>query len=169
MLLTPGRNEPTMTLRNGLTRVILSLLLLCSMTGCGFTYRFRNTSTVAGIQHEELASYYLFGIVGDNTIDVREFCGQSEVHEVTTGTNFMTWLVTTFTIGIYNPRKVNITCSGGPRNTSYEIDFGGHGDPMRVTKRAEGLALSGEVSDLVAGRYGVLFRPAPGSSEGGDR
>jgi hypothetical protein len=148
-----------MNVRAALARALTALLLLSTLTGCGFTYHFRASNTLPGAQHDEWASYFLFGIVGEHTIDVREFCGRTELHEVTTGTNFLTWLTTLVTLGIYSPRKVNITCSGGPRTTSFEVDFAPGGAPRRVTRRIGGEEVSGEVSALGGGRYGVMLRP----------
>ena len=143
-----------------LTRALTVLLLLVSlsgMTGCGFTYHFKNGSTLPGEQHNEWASYFLFGVVGDHEINVKEFC-PGEVHEITTGNNFVTWLLSAFTLGIYTPRKVNITCSGGEHRTSFVVDFGNQGEPARVTKRVGGTSYSGEVQALGDGRYGVTLQ-----------
>ena len=143
-----------------LTRALSALLLIVSlsgMTGCGFTYHFKNGSTLPGEQHNEWASYFVFGLVGDNEINVKDFC-PGEVHEITTGNNFVTWLLSAITLGIYTPRKVNITCSGGEYRTSFEVDFGKRGEPSRVTKRVGSVAYSGEVQPLGDGRYGVALQ-----------
>lgn len=135
----------------------MGVLVLSFLSGCGFTYHFKNGSTLPGEHHDEWASYFFFGIVGDHEIDVREFCGANDIHEIATGNNFLTWFVGFLTIGIYTPRKVNITCSGGARSTSFEIDFGRQGEPARVTKHVGALEYSGDVKALGEGRYGVAL------------
>jgi hypothetical protein len=157
-----------MNVRVALARALTAVLLLSTLTGCGFTYHFKASNTVPGERHDEWASYFLFGIVGEHTIDVREFCGRAELHEVTTGTNFLTWLTTLVTLGIYSPRKVNITCSGGARSTSFEVDFAPGGAPRRVTRRIGGEEASGEVSALGGGRYGVMLRRADAVADATD-
>src|SRR6188472_2915764 len=82
--------------------------------GCGYTYHFVDGNTLRGEEHNEWASYFLFGIIGDHEIDVRESCPEG-VHEITTGNNFLTWFLSVITIGIYTPRKVNIWCAATPQ------------------------------------------------------
>ncbi|NOU26505.1 MAG: hypothetical protein HOO96_01250 [Polyangiaceae bacterium] len=97
--------------------VFVYLAAMTGLTGCGYTYHFRDATTVRGEEHNEWASYFVFGVVGDYEIDVREVC-PAGVHEITTGNNFATWLLRVVTIGIYTPRKVNIWCSGGRTTAS---------------------------------------------------
>jgi hypothetical protein len=151
-------------LRRPMKSRLTTALLVASMalTGCGYTYHFKNVDTMRGEEHNEWASFFLFGIVGDYELDVRDFCPNG-VHEITTGTNFLTWLVSTFTIGIYTPRKVNVWCSAGERRTSYSVDFGDDGKPKHVTKRVGSLTYSGEARPTGDGRWGVTLR------EGGPR
>jgi len=60
---------------------------------------------------EQWNDFYLFGLVGEEEIDVRRFCA-SEAAVVRTGGNVGTDVVTVLTLGIYAPRKVYITCAG---------------------------------------------------------
>jgi hypothetical protein len=143
----------------------MSVLLAATMalTGCGYTYHFQNVNTMPGEEHNEWASFFLFGLVGDYELDVRDFCPNGDVHEITTGTNFLTWLVSTVTIGIYTPRKVNIWCAAGARKTAYSVELGADGKPSRVTKQVGALTYSGEARPTGDGRWGVQLR------EGGSR
>ncbi len=127
------------------------------LEGCGYTYHFQNGNAVPGEEHNEWASFFLFGTIGDYELDVREFCPNG-VYEITTGTNFLTWLVSGVTLGIYTPRKVNIWCTGGERRTTFEVDFDGHGKPRRVRKRVGPVTYLGLAKPSGDGRYGVLLR-----------
>jgi hypothetical protein len=121
---------------------------LLALSGCGFTYHYRNLNMPRGEEHDQWASYFLFGIIGHYELDVREFC-RGDVAEITSGTNFLTWLVSTLTLGIYSPRKVNVWCAGpeGTRQEGarFQIDFDGPDSPTRVTRRIGGRVWSGTV------------------------
>lgn len=138
------------------TRLLALVVALSVLSGCGYTYHFRNNTAQRGDEHNEWASYFFFGLVGDHEIDVREFCPQG-AYEITTGTNFLTWLVSGITIGIYTPRKVNIWCHAGPQPVAFEVDFGADGAPTRVTRRVAQASTSGDVKP-VEGGYSVLLR-----------
>jgi len=145
-----------------LSTLLGGLTLLLSASGCGYTYHFRDGEGVRGEEHNEWASYFLFGIIGDHEVDVREFCGGTGTYEVTTGTNFLTWLVTGVTLGIYSPRKVNIWCNApggaGGVKTAYSIELDSKGKPERVTKRVGTRSYSGDARPEQANRYSVVLR-----------
>jgi hypothetical protein len=144
------------SIRQALARALI-LASTFVLTGCGYTYHFRNADQVRGEEHNEWASFFLFGIVGDYELDVREFCPQG-VAEITTGTNFLTWFVSTITIGIYTPRKVNIWCATGEKTASFEVDFGKDGKPVHVTKREGARTYSGGAKPTADGRFAVMLR-----------
>jgi hypothetical protein len=152
----------------------LRMLLVAAtfaLGGCGFTYHFKSASTLRGEEHNEWASFFLFGIAGHYDVDVRDFCPNG-VHEITTGNNFVTWLISFVTIGIYTPRKVNIWCAGGEGKTSFEVDFDTEGKPSYVLKRVGSSAWSGSVVPAGERRYGVKLEERTGGdaiAEGGDR
>jgi hypothetical protein len=127
------------------------------LTGCGFTYHFQDGTKLRGEEHDQWASFFVFGLIGDVEVDVREACPNG-IYEVTTGTNFLTWLVTGLTLAIYSPRKVNIWCAAGDHRTAYEIDFGRDGKPAHVTKRIGSITYSGEARPLADGRYGAWLQ-----------
>jgi Bor protein len=141
-------------------------LVLLAMTACGYTYHYRNLNVPRGEEHDQWASFFLFGIVGHYELDVREFC-QGEVAEITSGTNFLTWLVSTLTLGIYSPRKVNIWCAGAQGTLQggerFEIQFDASDTPTRVVRWAGGHAWSGMVRGVghtADRRYAVLLEEA---------
>jgi hypothetical protein len=91
--------------------VLLSLSL--GSTGC-FTVRLKNTQLAPGDAHEQWTDHFLFGLIGHEVVDVRAYCGDRDVAEVTTGSNVITWLLSFVTIGIYSPNIVGIRCASGP-------------------------------------------------------
>jgi hypothetical protein len=92
--------------------VALCALVLTLCPGC-FTYYHRNAQEIPGEAHEEWAPYFLFGTIGEKEIDTRTQCGRAEVAEIENGTTFMTWFLSTVTLGIYTPREITIRCSAG--------------------------------------------------------
>ena len=128
-------------------RALLLLAGLIALDGCGYTYHFRDTTMLRGEEHNEWASYFIFGIVGDYEVDVKEFCPQGAA-EIATGNNFATWLLRAITLGIYSPRKVIIRCSAGPATTSARssaicssFNSGAGPDPTRETRPGKPSAL----------------------------
>ena len=151
-----GRARPTRR-PSFVSRAVLLLTCLVALNGCGYTYHFRDMTQIRGEEHNEWASYFIFGIVGDYEVNVKEFCPQGAA-EVATGNNFATWFLRVITIGIYSPRKVIIRCSGGPSNmaaASFEVQFAETGAPSQVTKRVGTATFTGPVTPAGEGRYGV--------------
>jgi hypothetical protein len=135
----------------------LFVAALAALNGCGYTYHFRDTSLLRGEEHSEWASYFIFGIVGDYELNVKEFCPNGAA-EIATGNNFATWFLRVLTIGIYSPRKVIVRCSAGPSNVAaadFEVEFAEDGAPSQVTKRVGAIRVSGPVKPAGDGRYAV--------------
>jgi hypothetical protein len=88
-----------------------ALAVLLGLGGCYKATFYQNANAVPGARHEHWTAFFIFGLVGTQRIDVREFCGPDELAEVRTGGNFATGLVSAVTIGIYTPRKVYVTCA----------------------------------------------------------
>lgn len=88
--------------------------MACALLGASGCYKatfIRDPSASAGAEHDRWVHFFVFGLVGDPTIDVHEFCPDGKVARVQTGANFGTGLVTGLTLGIYAPRKVYVTCA----------------------------------------------------------
>src|SRR5919201_1141467 len=73
---------------------------------------------------------FIFGLVGEQTLDVHQFCPDGRFAEIQTGANFLTGLVSLVTIGIYTPRKVYVTCAAGTGRAMLELDADSHGRPV---------------------------------------
>jgi hypothetical protein len=87
-----------------------ALMLLLGVSGC-YKASFYQGSTVRGTEHEEWTDFFVFGIVGHDTVDVREFCPSGQVAAVRSGGNFGTLLVSVVTLGMYTPHKVYVSCA----------------------------------------------------------
>lgn len=93
-------------------RALCSCLVLAptlTATGC-YKATFIQPKTAAGVERDEWTDFFLFGLVGEEDRDVRQYCDRS-VARVRTGGNFGTGLVSFVTLGIYTPRKIYVTCA----------------------------------------------------------
>ena len=89
---------------------VVLLTLLLGISGC-YKATFYQGSTVAGTQHEAWESFFLYGLIGSPTVDVREFCPDGQIASLSSGGNFGTELVSVLTVGLYTPRRVEVRCS----------------------------------------------------------
>ncbi|HEX2677211.1 MAG TPA: hypothetical protein VHM19_11240 [Polyangiales bacterium] len=90
-------------------RALIALALLSCSTGC-YQATFVAPKTAAGIEHDEWNDFFLFGLIGDPKYDTRQACSGA-IAKVRTAGNVGTGLLSLFTIGIYTPRKVYVTCA----------------------------------------------------------
>ena len=142
-----------------LRRCSLALLLLA---GCYKATFYQNPNAVAGAQHERWSAFFIFGLVGSQHFDVRDFCGQDAVAEVRTGANFATGLVSLLTIGIYTPHKVYITCaakSGQLLSSSRQLKLlmDGEGRPAQATVLHAGRETTGRIEQTDARTFRVSY------------
>lgn len=114
---------------------LLCALLACALSGAG-CYKatfIRDAQAERGVEHDSWTSFFVFGLVGEQTLDVHEFCPNGRVAEVQTGANFGTGLVTALTLGIYAPRKVYVTCAADA-SARLEIDADAAGRPVAALR-----------------------------------
>ena len=98
--------------RRTLARALVAATML-GATGCFKATFISDPSVVRGEMHDEWTSFFVFGLVGTEHVDVREYC-RGAVAEVRTGANAGTVVVSVVTLGIYTPRKVYVTCAARP-------------------------------------------------------
>ena len=112
-------------------------LLLCAIAlgGCYRATFIRDPQVVRGVEHDQWNHFFIFGLVGETDLDVRQFCPDGRVAEVQTQANFLNGLVSIVTIGIYTPRTVYVTCAGGPSRAVLEIDGDRNGRPVAARLR----------------------------------
>lgn len=107
------------TVRRGLSFLGMIATLAGAMTisGC-YKATFVEDAHAAKREptHEEWVDHWLFGTVGEEKFDTRQWC-PSGTAAVRTGGNAGTTALTIVTIGIYAPRKVYVTCES-PRVAS---------------------------------------------------
>jgi len=136
----------------------LALIALLS-AGC-FQTTFVNPGVTPGEEHDPWVDFFVFGLAGEADIDVREFC-PGEVAMVGYGQNFGTWLVGLFTLGIYTPRKVYVTCAAGAgQPVAFTLDRDAAGRPVALTRTEGSRRFTGvpELVDPALGRYRVALR-----------
>jgi len=93
--------------------LLLALLLAIAASGCYKATFITNPTMVKGSDHDQWNSFFLWGLVGDERLDVRQFCGGGHVAQVRTGANVLTGLVSLVTLGIYAPRMAYVWCAAG--------------------------------------------------------
>jgi hypothetical protein len=98
------------------------LAALLGGAGCYKATFIRDASAVKAEEHDKWLDYWLWGLVNEQDIDVKQFCPDGRVAQVVTGGNFGSGIVTALTLGIYAPRKVYVTCASGGRALQLELD-----------------------------------------------
>jgi Bor protein len=98
------------------------LAVLLGSAGCYKATFIRDPSAVKGAEGDQWLNFFVFGLVGEETVDVRRFCPDGRVAQVQTHGNFGTGIVSILTIGIYTPRKVTVTCAADGRALQLELD-----------------------------------------------
>lgn len=116
----------------------LAVVAVLLLSGCWKATFYQNPQVVRGATHDEWSDFFIFGLVGSETFDVRDFCGASEVAEVRTGGNVGTVLASILTLGIYAPRKVYVSCAAtssavaSTPTRSLELHADNEGRPLAI-------------------------------------
>lgn len=113
---------------------LCALLGALALSGCYKATFIRDPEAIRGVEHDEWVSYFIFGIVGEETRDVHQYCPDGRVAQVQTGANFGTGIVSLLTIGIYAPRKIYVTCAADGRARVLEMDESGKLVAMEVRR-----------------------------------
>jgi hypothetical protein len=96
-----------------MTDVRLAALGIALALGGCFKATFDDRTTTPGTQHELWRHRFIGGLVGDGEVDARAICPDGRIAQVRTGGSLATSLTTIFTLFIYTPRKVYVTCAAG--------------------------------------------------------
>lgn len=94
-------------------RAATAALVCLGLSGCYKATFIRDAAAVRGEEHDQWSTFFLFGLIGTEEVDVKEFCPDGDAAVVRTGGNFGTGFVGAITLGIYTPRKVYVTCAKG--------------------------------------------------------
>ena len=95
-----------MTRLRGLFAV--TALALCA--GCFNVTYVAKTRTPSTVVHEEKMNFFLLGIVGEHDVQAGQRC-PAGVARVKTTQTFVDVLLAGITLGIYTPRRAEITCA----------------------------------------------------------
>jgi hypothetical protein len=60
--------------------------------------------------YEESKPYFMWGLVGEHDINVKQVCGEKDVEQMQSRTTFVDGLLTLFTLGIYSPKTAMVWC-----------------------------------------------------------
>ena len=102
-------------------QLALSAVLAVTTTACfKATFVQDRNALSRPVTHEEWTHHYAWGIVGNEDYDVREWC-DGGAGMVRTGGNVGTTFATIFTLGIYAPRKIYVTCDEEMRMSKAEV------------------------------------------------
>ncbi len=123
-------------------RAATAALVCLGLSGCYKATFIRDAQVVKGEEHDRWTTFFLFGLVGTEEVDVKEFCPAGDVAVVRTGANFGTGFVSAITLGIYTPHKVYVTCAKaesaesaatpiGYATRRLELEVDGSGRPVR--------------------------------------
>jgi hypothetical protein len=91
-------------------RAAALLVALAVGSGC-FKATFNDPSVTPAVRHVEWRHRFIAGLVGDGELDARRFCPDGRFAQVRTGGSLATSLTTIFTLFIYTPREVFVTCA----------------------------------------------------------
>lgn len=90
----------------------VAALALCASGCASYNTRMSTGLPAGGEVKEQGASFYVYGLVGENNLDLAQVCpgGVSSVQtRMTAGDKFFTFI----TLGIYSPMTMVVECAGG--------------------------------------------------------
>jgi hypothetical protein len=74
---------------------------------------YTNPTAQAGATQNADQAFYLWGLVGGNSIDLTHMCPQG-VAKIDSKSSFGDQLLTWFTAGLYSPMSVAVQCAAAP-------------------------------------------------------
>jgi hypothetical protein len=90
-----------------------TIFIACTLGACsaGFQATPPEVSRHAASTHTEWLDFYLFGVVGGEESDARDWCPAGHATRIRVGMNWLSALLTFGTLGIYAPRVVSVDCA----------------------------------------------------------
>ncbi len=89
---------------------VAALVVTLAVGGC-FKATFDDHLVTPGVRHVQWRHRFIAGLVGDRDVDAHAFCPDGRFARIRTGGSLATSLVTIFTLFIYTPREVFVTCA----------------------------------------------------------
>lgn len=92
--------------------LILSLTTTLFLGGCSTVTVTPSGKAKTSISptYEESKSFYLFGLIGEQEVDVTKYCQGQEPQQMQTQSTFLDSFLGIITIGIYSPRTLKVWC-----------------------------------------------------------
>jgi hypothetical protein len=149
-------------MRNGWSRSLGAVIALgaISLAGCYKVQMVSNANVSGGKAESAWTHFFVFGLVGDASVDVRDFCGEGEASVVETSLSFLNGLSSAVTLGIWTPRTVTVTCADSGRAArSVKILATADGRPQAFETMLDGRPLRGELRPTA--KAGVLMASLP--------
>jgi hypothetical protein len=91
--------------------MLASLLLI--FAGCSTVTM--NPKGIAKLEteptYQKSLPFFLSGVIGEKTVDVKETCGSKPVQQIQTQATFLDSFLNIVTLTIYSPRTVKIWCA----------------------------------------------------------
>jgi hypothetical protein len=140
-------------------RTSLALVaLLGSQTACQKATFQADPSTPAssrGAESFRWTNFFLFGLIGESTLDVTEFCPVEQVLEVSTRLTFLNGLVGGITLGIYTPRTVKVVCAGSGSASARQLEIwaDAEGKPVKARLTVDGESSEASVQSASGGAW----------------
>jgi hypothetical protein len=95
-----------------MNKIIISLLLGAFLIGCSkVTIRpDGKPATSRSADYQASEHYFLFTIIGENTVNVTDVCGDKKVEQMQSRFTFVNQLLGGITFGIYTPKTAKVWC-----------------------------------------------------------
>ena len=107
---------------------MLAVAALVGVTGC-YNVSYQTRAAGSGQYKEDRGDFFLWGLVGDKTVDLKALCPQG-VSRWKSQQTFVDGLLGVITLGIYIPRHVTVECAGG---AAYRLDQDAAGRILAAT------------------------------------
>ena len=92
---------------------LLGLALILSHSACStVTIKQKGKARLSTEpDYESRKSYFLWGLVGEHSVDAKKICGRSAVRQMQAQDTFVDSLLGIITLGIYRPRTAKVWCN----------------------------------------------------------
>ncbi len=92
-------------------RIIVFLLGAIALTGCHNVSYVAKTKMPSAVKSEHSLSFFLWGLAGNEDVNLAQDCGAQGVSKIHTFTSFGQGFIGVITLGIYVPRTAVVTCA----------------------------------------------------------
>lgn len=92
--------------------IVSIVICIFFITGCStITTRYEGTAKLSSSPtYEKSKPYFLWGLVGEHHINVKELCGDKKVSQMQSQDTFLDGFLGFITLGIYLPRTAKVWC-----------------------------------------------------------